>query len=245
MAQGKTVLQRTFECARASKTIDELFVATDDERIASHVRFFGGRVLLTSSSCINGTERITEALHNEPRLQYATAIINLQGDHPCTSPTTLDRIAELLKDPEADVSTAVRPIQTLADFHSPQVVKCVLDRRGGALYFSRSPIPYSRGEDSYSKIGSFGYHHIGIYGYKPFFLLKIKSLPNTELQRTEDLEQLKFLELGYRIKVAIVEDEALGVDTPEDLIKLEEWLCHQRLNTSLSPAELSHRLAKA
>ncbi len=222
-AGGKTVLQRTHECALKSRKIDELYIATDDERIASHAKSFGGNVIFTSSECKNGTERLSEAIRNEPRLQQASAIVNLQGDHPCTSPETLDALASLLDDPLADVGTAVCAIRSREDFESPHVVKCVMDGKGYALYFSRSPIPYSNKKLEIPR----GFQHIGLYAYRPSFLLKIGSLCDTDLQRSEDLEQLKFLELGYRIRVALVEDEALGVDTPKDLEKLKKLLLCQ------------------
>lgn len=227
MAHGKTVLQRTYECAARCGKLDELFVATENDEIADHVQSFHGKVIWTSSQCQNGTERIAEALQKEPHLQKASVIINLQGDHPLTSPTTLERIVdELLNDPSADVSTAVRALQSLDDYRSPHVVKCVFDHQHRALYFSRSPIPHSKNESK----AVCGFQHIGLYGYRPSFLLKIKEMQDTGLQRSEDLEQLRFLELGYKIKVAVVEDEALGIDTPQDLEKLEKRLLLARPN---------------
>lgn len=233
MAGGKTILQRTYECALNSKKIDELWVATDDDTIAKHVEGFQGKVIWTSPTCQNGTERIAEAIQKRPHLQKASIIINLQGDHPCTSPTTLDQIAnELLSDSSAHVSTAVRPIVSWEDFQSPHVVKCVFDEQNRAMYFSRSPIPFSKKEIE----RPYGFQHIGLYGYRPSFLMSLSQMKDTGLQRCEDLEQLKFLELGYKIKVAVVEDEALGVDTPQDLEKLEKLLLLCQLNISSSPA---------
>jgi 3-deoxy-manno-octulosonate cytidylyltransferase (CMP-KDO synthetase) len=241
LACGKTVLQRTYECAARCKRLDEIFVATDSEKIASHVQSFGGQIILTSSSCQNGTERIAEALLKEPRLQKASIVINLQGDHPCTSPATLERIADLLtEDSTADMSTPVRLLKSWDDYRSPHVVKCVFDISGRALYFSRSPIPYSKKECEKPS----GFQHIGLYAYRPSLLLKIGSMKDTDLQRLEDLEQLRLLELGYRIKVAVVDDEALGIDTPQDLRKLEELLVWQS-NISLSQAESFPRSGKA
>jgi 3-deoxy-manno-octulosonate cytidylyltransferase (CMP-KDO synthetase) len=141
MACGKSVLQRTYECALGCKKIDELWVATDHPQIADHVQGFGGKIIWTSESCQNGTERIADALQKEPRLQQAKIVINLQGDHPQTSPNTIDQIAQLLiDDSEASISTAVRPIRSWEDFSSPHIVKCVFDLQGRALYFSRAPI---------------------------------------------------------------------------------------------------------
>ncbi len=219
-AQGKTVLQRTYECALRCPDVDRLYVATDDERIGEHVGQFGGEVLWTSSKPRDGTERIIEALSRHEKLQQAGAILNLQGDHPCTSPNTMSAIVQaLLSDPHAAMSTAAAPIRDPRDFLAPQVVKCVFDKSGSALYFSRSPIPYK---------SPAGFLHIGIYCYRRSLLEQLGSLPPTPLQECEDLEQLKILEWGYRIKVALVEEKTPSVDIPEDLDKLEEYLCRQK-----------------
>ncbi len=219
-AAGKTILQRTFERASDCPDIDELYVATDDERIANHVQSLGGQVIWTSPECKNGTERIIEALRSHSRLQQASIIVNLQGDHPCTEPGTIGAIIQKLKsDKEAVMSTAVTAIKNIEDFQSPHIVKAVFDREGNALYFSRSPIPYSRDPSS------LGYAHIGIYCFRRTFLLSDLGAELTPLQKSEDLEQLKILELGHRIKIAIVDEIPMGVDTPQDLVKLEKYLC--------------------
>lgn len=220
--QGMTILQRTYTQAISCPEIDKVFVATDDPLIADHVKSFGGEPIFTSSTCKNGTERIGEAVFKTPELQRASLIVNLQGDHPSTSPATLSAIIQAMKeDPEAAMSTAVSPITYEEDFLSPHVVKCVFDQRGCALYFSRSPIPYGK---------DLGYGHIGIYCYRPSFLLELLRMPPTKLQIREDLEQLKVLENGHRIKIAVVEDTPLGIDVPQDVEKFEKYLC--QLNTS-------------
>lgn len=226
-AQGKTVLQHTFEKAKKSGILDSLFVATDDQRIYDHVLEIGGQCIWTSPSCQNGTERILDALQTSTELQKASMIVNLQGDHPCTNPETIQAIVEALqKDSKASMSTAVTKILASEDYFSPHIVKCVFDLSFNALYFSRSPIPYSKAEgvpDAYA--------HIGIYCYKTDFLKKFNDKSLSFLQKSEDLEQLKVLENGDRIKIAVVEETILGVDTPKDLEKLEEYLC--QLNISL------------
>lgn len=209
-AQGKTVLQRTFENTSLCPELDAIVVATDDERIAEHVRSFHGEVLWTSPSCKNGTERIAEAYSFYTPLQKADLILNVQGDHPCISPTTLSATIAALEDSTALVSTAVCPI-TAEELSSPHIVKCVFDRQNNALYFSRSPIP--------------GYGHIGIYCYRNAFFRTCHLQPSTPLQLAEDLEQLKILEWGYRVKVAPVDEILLGIDTPQDLEKLDQLLC--------------------
>ncbi len=217
IAGGLSVLQRTYTAAKSAKNIDEVFNATDDARIADHATSFGGKILWTSTSCKNGSDRVAEAVMLYPELQKAHVILNLQGDHPLTRPNTIEQVVGLLrKDPLADVATAAKILDNDTEKLSPHVVKCVLDQQGRALYFSRAGIPHGNAPC---------YQHIGIYAYKTSFLLKLSSLPDTPLQIAEDLEQLKFLELGFRIAVSIVEELALGVDTPNDLITLEKYLC--------------------
>jgi len=219
-AQGKTVLQRTFEKARQCPLLDAVYVATDDEEIGDHINDLGGNVIWTSSAPRDGTERICEALGTHSELKKASYIVNLQGDHPCTNPSTIEAIVKALKkDKFALLSTAVTLIKSQEDFLSPHVVKCVFDGQYNALYFSRSPIPYGNSQLAYA--------HIGIYCYRASFLRELSKEKPTPLQEAENLEQLKVLELGHRIKIAIVNEESLSVDTPQDLVKLEEYLCRQ------------------
>ena len=222
-AQGKTVLERTFENARSCPAIDALYVATDDERIAEHIRQLKGEVIWTSSTPRDGTERTIEAMNGHPVLQKADYVLVLQGDHPCTTPETISAIAEALRSDETAVlSTAAAPIRTMEEFLSPHVVKCVFDKDRNALYFSRSPIPYIGAKRPLA-----AFAHIGIYCYRRTFLEQLASLKATSLQMSEDLEQLKVLELGYRIKIAMANEKTPSVDTLSDLQKLEEYLCKQ------------------
>jgi 3-deoxy-manno-octulosonate cytidylyltransferase (CMP-KDO synthetase) len=232
-ALGKTVLQYTFEKALQCPEISHVFVATDDERIRDHILSLKGEVIWTSPNCPNGTERILEALQTHPVLQKSSFIVNLQGDHPCTEPSTLSAIIQsLLSDETASMATAVTPIENLSQFLSPHVVKCVFDTHHNALYFSRSPIPYSK-KESLDR----AYAHIGTYVYRTSFLNDFSRLKKSFYQECEDLEQLKVLENGNKIKIAIVKETVLGIDTKEDLEKLKEILCHHQ-NISLSQAEL-------
>lgn len=218
---GKSVLRRTFENARKVSHLDPLCVATDDEEIAEHVRSFGGRVVITSSLPRDGTQRAIEAMRACPSLSEASSLMVLQGDNPAVSPETIERISRALQeDPEAVLSTGASPIQTREEYLSPHIVKCVLDQRGRALYFSRSPIPYFPPDSAISSLV-----HVGIYCYRRQFLETLSSIQETPLQKHEDLEQLKVLEAGYRIAVALVQEKAPSVDTPSDLVKLEEYLC--------------------
>jgi 3-deoxy-manno-octulosonate cytidylyltransferase (CMP-KDO synthetase) len=214
---GKTIIQRTFENAALCTDLDALFVATDHEQIKEHVQSFGGKVLWTSSTPKNGTERIIEALRTYPVLQNVSYILNVQGDHPCTSPETMRKVIDALRShPEAILSTAATPIKEKKDFLSPHVVKCVFDQTGSALYFSRAPIPYNAPESAFA--------HIGIYCYKKDFIFSMDHSPSF-LQQVEGLEQLGILERGYRIQITLVDEKGLGVDTFEDLLTLEEYLC--------------------
>jgi len=216
---GKTVLERTFKAACEYFDQDQLYVATDDQRIAEHVEGFGGQVIWTAPECKNGTDRIAEAVAKTPALRQAEIIVNLQGDHPCTDRSTIRAAVEAMG-PGVLMSTVATPIRTEADFHSPHVVKIVLDREGYALYASRAPIPYSK-----SGVPKIALQHIGLYCFRPDFLIEFAHLPTTPLQAQEDLEHLRAIEMGRRIKVAIVNEQAIGVDTPEDLAKVEAYLC--------------------
>lgn len=221
IAKHKTVIQRTLESALGHFKPEEVYVATDDERIAKHVEEIGGQVVWTSPHHPNGSERIAEALLKTKSLDDVELILNLQGDHPCTPSKSLAAAVEALaSDPEAVMSTLATPIRSEEDFLAPQIVKVVVDTNGNALYFSRSPIPY-RGK---------GLQHIGLYCFRRSFLLEYSKMAATPLQLQEDLEQLKVLERGYRIKVAVVDEPCIGVDIPSDLVKLEEFLWS---NTSL------------
>ncbi len=219
-ALGKTILQRTFENARSCAAFKKLYVATDHEYIAKHIEELGGDVIWTSSSCANGTQRLIEALQKKPELQQADIVLNVQGDHPCTSPEAMEAVISLLQeDKEAVMSTAAIPLKDLKHFHSPHIVKCVFDQHQNALYFSRAPIPYCR-----EGVPNGAYHHLGLYAYRTSFLLSSLEKALTPLQLQEDLEQLNVLEKGLRIKIAIVNDPPFGVDTPEDLALLEAHL---------------------
>ncbi|MCB1112091.1 MAG: 3-deoxy-manno-octulosonate cytidylyltransferase [Chlamydiales bacterium] len=235
---GKTVLQRTYENALQCPLLDHVIVATDSEKIALHVREFGGEVIMTSADCPSGSDRIAEAVKNSPELTECEIIINIQGDEPDLHPSTVEKVIQLLlDDPDANMSTAIIRLNNDEEAQDPSVVKCVVDEEGYALYFSRALIPHG-------KTGAFNsetvyYKHIGIYGYRREFLLRFAQLPQSPLQKAEDLEQLKAMEHGYRIKTVEVEHDVIGINTVEDLKKkLKELECKQ--NISLSQAESVH-----
>lgn len=225
---GKTLLQRTFENATRCQLLDELWVATDDERIFAHVEAFGGKVIMTAPHWINGTERIAEVLQRYPEWLEAAAIVNIQGDEPCIDPQAIDSaVLLLLQDPLASMATVVTPLTSEEEAHNRQIPKCVMDQQNNALYFSRSLIPSNKQGQFRSQTTY--YQHIGLYVYRPQFLLEYQRLPTSHLQKEEDLEQLKALEYGYRIKVAVTDQGSIGVDHAEDLIKVEKWICKQNI----------------
>lgn len=227
---GKTLLQRTYENAKRATSLDKLIVATDDERLYRHVHEFGGEAIMTPKTCINGTDRLAEVVKLKPEFLNAKVIVNIQGDEPCVEPSLIDQVANLLiEDPEAMVSTARAPLKSKEEAFNPSIVKCVVDQQGYALYFSRALIPGNKTLQFNPKDPYF--RHIGLYAYRPNFLLTYQQLPATPLQMAEDLEQLKVLEHGYRIKVALTDHVSPGVDTLKDIKKVEQWLCKQ--NTSL------------
>lgn len=234
---GKTLIQRTYENAIASPLLEEVWVATDDVRILHHVKDFGGNAVMTSSSCLTGSDRLVEVLQNEKRFQNVDYVINIQGDEPCIEQNVIQEvITALTQNPQAVMSTAIMRLESQEEAHNPSVVKCTIDQNGNALYFSRSLIP--GGKEQKFLLGIAYYKHLGIYGYQKEFLIQYAKLPPTPLQIAEDLEQLKVLENGYQIKTAIVESNSIGVDTPEDIKKVEQLICKQ--NTFLSQAESVH-----
>ena len=235
---GKSLIQRTYENARQCELLDEIIIATDDMRIFEHVTSFGAKAVMTSPDCPTGTDRMAEALDKLPHLQDYPIVINIQGDEPCLNPNAISKVVQILIDnPEAVMSTAVVKLTSEEDIRDPSIPKCIFDKHGNALYFSRSLIPVNnRGQ--YSPKATY-YGHLGIYAFRQHFLKQYGKLPATPLQQIEELEQLKVLEHGYGIKVAIVEEFSVGVNHPEDIKKVEQYLCKQ--NTSSSPAASVHR----
>ncbi|XP_047341691.1 3-deoxy-manno-octulosonate cytidylyltransferase, mitochondrial [Impatiens glandulifera] len=220
---GKPMIQRTWERAKMATTLDHVVVATDDDKIADCCRGFGADVIMTSESCRNGTERCNEALQKIAK-KY-DVVVNIQGDEPLVEPEVIDGIVKALQmAPDAVFSTAVTALKP-EDAFDPNRVKCVIDNRGYAIYFSRGLIPFNK---SGAVNPQFPYLlHLGIQSYDSKFLNIYSELQPTPLQLEEDLEQLKVLENGYKMKVIKVEHEAHGVDTPEDIEKLERFM-HER-----------------
>ncbi|MDO4461496.1 MAG: 3-deoxy-manno-octulosonate cytidylyltransferase [Bacteroidia bacterium] len=221
---GKPMIQRVYE--RAASVLEHVYVATDDERIANVVKSFGGRVVMTADTHKSGTDRCAEALNTvqaELNISFH-AVINIQGDEPFIEPTQIRLLASAFEDAKTEIATLVKPVDNQADLISPNKPKVVLSQENNALYFSRQPIPYLRGVeiDKWLESGTKYYNHIGMYGYRADVLGKITKLPLGTLEKIESLEQLRWLENGYTIKVLETELESLSIDTPEDLQALKD-----------------------
>ncbi|MBX7246686.1 MAG: 3-deoxy-manno-octulosonate cytidylyltransferase [Candidatus Sumerlaeaceae bacterium] len=219
---GKPMIQWVWEAALRAETLTDVLVATDDDRIALAVKGFGGEAVMTSVDCPSGTDRIAEALIG----REAGVVVNIQGDEPLMNPLTVDEcVRALLADDGAAVGSAMTPIHDWEEFISPSVVKVVTDGRHRALYFSRSPIPdWSRVAPNDRGGEPMGMKHLGLYVYRRVALDAIVKLPPSRYEKIEKLEQLRFLEAGYRITMIKVAEAAVGVDTPEDLARVEKLL---------------------
>lgn len=213
------MIQRVYEQAAQATSLSKLLVATDDERIFQHVKEFGGNAVMTSPHHQNGTERCAEALQLAG--ENFDAVINIQGDEPFIHPGQIDLVASCLKEADTQIATLVKKIEKVEEYQNTSVVKVVLNKNGEALYFSRAPIPHAQKGiiEKNLKIDSF-FKHIGIYGFQAAVLREIVKLPPAKLEAIESLEQLRWLENGYQIKVRETEFDTRAVDTPEDIQKL-------------------------
>lgn len=213
MLAGKPLVAWVVEAVKRAKSLDEVLVATDDERIVKAVEAYGGRAVMTPSDLPSGTDRIACAAGD---FADDDILVNIQGDEPLIDPRLIDELAMKLKlDLKWSMATAVTPIRKVSDFAAKTVVKVVLDREGGALYFSRSPIPCDRDHEPDLSSGLY-VRHLGIYAYRGAFLRKYVAESPCALEKTEKLEQLRALWMGAKIAVVRTEDEGVGVDTPED-----------------------------
>lgn len=210
---GKPIIQWVYEKAQQSKLADIIIVATDDQRIYDAVKSFGGNVEMTSTEHKCGSDRIKEVVMRHPEISY---IVNLQGDEPLIKPESIDAVAMNVKEDKlADISTLIRKI-TSEEAENPNLVKCVVDNLGFAMYFSRSKIPFERnvGKSDF-------YGHLGIYGYKRDALIRMTELPQSSCEMSESLEQLRALQNGMKIKTSVVDFIPVGIDTIEDLEKFK------------------------
>lgn len=216
---GKSMIERVYEQAKKAKLVVEVIVATDDDRIFKHVQSFGGKVIMTSSTHESGTERCAEVIYkmNEPY----DVVINIQGDEPFIDPEQINQLCTCFEDSKTDIATLIKKIDTQEDLFNPNRPKVVIDENDFAKMFSRNTIPHLENvaKENWLTKHTF-YKHIGIYGYRTAVLKKISQLLPSQLEKKEKLEQLRWLENGYAIKVAITTHEAIAIDTPADLEKI-------------------------
>jgi 3-deoxy-manno-octulosonate cytidylyltransferase (CMP-KDO synthetase) len=223
---GKPLVAWVVEAVKKARGFDEVLVATDDERIVKAVEEHGGKAVMTPSELPSGTDRVACAARNFLGRDFDDddILVNVQGDEPLIDPALVEQLAQKLKDdPRWSMATAVTPIRSAEDFAAKSVVKVVTDRDGGALYFSRAPIPCDR--DNVPEIHNPLYvRHLGIYAYRGEFLKRYIKEPPCDLEKTEKLEQLRALWMGAKIAVVRTQDEGVGVDTPEDAVRVGKIL---------------------
>lgn len=215
---GKPMVQHVFERARGAQRVSRVLVATDDERILQAVVGFGGEAVMTRADHRSGTERVAEvAAHVE-----AEVYMNVQGDEPLIDPAAIDALVAAMEEESVNVATLCTPITEPAEIVDPNVVKVVEDFEGNALYFSRAPVPWVR--DEKKAVGMQHRKHLGLYAYRRAALLEFPTLPPGELEKLEQLEQLRLLENGYKIRVVETEYNSIGVDVPADVARVEQML---------------------
>lgn len=221
---GRTIIEHVYR--RAAQAVDNVCVATDDERIKQCVEAFGGNAVITSVDCHSGTDRVAEA-YGKLGKEYSV-VVNVQGDEPFISPEQIQALVNCFSLPSTDIATIVKPYREsdgTAALLNPNTPKVVVSRDMRALYFSRSVVPYLRGVEQKDWLRRHKYYkHIGIYAFRPQVLKEVAALPQGDLERAESLEQLRWLENGYRIRVGLTDVETVGIDTPEDLERAEAFL---------------------
>lgn len=224
MIGTKTMIHRTYEQVLKS-SLDAAVVATDDQRIYDEVMGFGGKAVMTRSDHRSGTDRCREALDLVGG-NY-DAVVNIQGDEPFIDPRQIDQVAELIRRDDTCLATLAKRITDPGRIHNPNAVKVVFDQEGNALYFSRYPLPFVRGAEPEQWFEKTAYYqHIGIYAYKAVTLRAIAAMPPGRLEQAESLEQLRWLENGLRIRVAVTEaHDTIAIDTSEDLLNIPKELC--------------------
>src|SRR5574344_1147029 len=222
---GKPVIQHVYE--QASKILDAVYVATDDERIYNKVEEFGGKAVMTSTEHHSGTDRIEEAL-----LKVGgnfDVVVNIQGDEPFIQKSQIETLCKCFDDQITQIATLGKPFESIEAVENPNSPKIVIDNNGYAMYFSRSIIPYIRGKEQSEWLGNYPFlKHIGLYAYRREVLHEITRLPQSSLEIAESLEQLRWLQNGYKIKVGTTDVETIGIDTPADLQRTEEFLRNRR-----------------
>ena len=216
---GMPMIEHVWRRCRQCRQLDDVLIACDDARVLNAANTFGAKAVMTDPAHPSGSDRIAQAVKDLD----VDIVVNIQGDEPFIDPATVDSLVSALKnDAACQMGTVVQEIMDERDFTNPNVVKCVLDTDGYALYFSRAPIPYNR--NAQKPTGLKLYKHLGLYAYRRAFLLQFTSWPKSVLENTEQLEQLRALEHGVRIKTVLTKAESVAVDTPDDLHIAEEFL---------------------
>ena len=218
---GKPVIQHVYE--QASKVLDAVYVATDDERIYNKVEEFGGKAVMTSTKHHSGTDRIEEALQKVG--DDFDVVVNIQGDEPFIQKSQIETLCKCFDDKATQIATLGKPFESIEAVENPNSPKIVLDNNNYAMYFSRSIIPFIRGVEKCDWLKKHTFlKHLGIYAYRTNVLNEITKLPQSELELAESLEQLRWLQKGYKIKVGLTNAETVGIDTPEDLRRAEDFI---------------------
>ena len=222
LINGKMMIQRVYEQAKKADKLAEVVVATDDERIFNAVVGFGGKAVMTSTNHKSGTDRCREVVDKIGA--GFDAVINIQGDEPYINPLQINQIAELISDKDTPLASLCKPISDYDELVSHNAVKVVFDKDGKALYFSRYAIPFMRNveDDKIWMSKRTFYKHIGIYAYKTDVLKEVSALPQSGLELAESLEQLRWLENGYTVRMGVTEFESFSVDVPDDIVKIEK-----------------------
>ena len=223
---GKPVIQHVYE--KVAAVLEAAYVATDDERIYDVVKSFGGQVVMTRTDHKSGTDRIEEAI--EKIGGEWDVVVNVQGDEPFVAKSQLDTICHCFDDPTTQIATLGKPFESMEAVQNPNSPKIVVDNMGFAMYFSRGVIPYVRGKEMSSWLTHYPFlKHLGIYAYRKDVLRQVTQLPQSSLEIAESLEQLRWLQNGFKIKVGTTDVETVGIDTPQDLERAEEFLKAQLL----------------
>lgn len=223
---GKPVIQHVYE--KVAAVLEAAYVATDDKRIYDVVKSFGGQVVMTRTDHKSGTDRIEEAI--EKIGGEWDVVVNVQGDEPFVAKNQLDTICHCFDDPTTQIATLGKPFESMEAVQNPNSPKIIVDNMGFAMYFSRSVIPYVRGKEMSSWLTHYPFlKHLGIYAYRKDVLRQVTQLPQSSLEIAESLEQLRWLQNGFKIKVGTTDVETVGIDTPQDLERAEEFLKAQLL----------------
>lgn len=215
---GKSMIQRVYEQCQKTSVLSDVMVATDDERIANHVKAFGGKVMMTAEHHQSGTDRCAEVLSK--LMETCDVVINIQGDEPFINPKQIELLAAAFDEPTVQIATLIKKIKDEEEVKNPNVVKAIANKHGEAIYFSRSPIPYRRNpgvQITYFK-------HVGIYAYRADVLPELTQLPLGLLEQAESLEQLRWVENGYKIGLRETDLETIAIDTPDDLERVLKML---------------------